>query len=597
MQVAIVSGEAMAVASGGERLAATYFPPAPGALPSLGVAVIVLERQGLWGLNLAVARALAAAGYPTLAVDGRGDANGDREAARLADVRAAIAALRQRTAAGRVLLFAPIEHAGAVARAAAAEGAAGVVLAGTRLPPAAGPADLDVFDALAPYEGPLLLLGTGDTEEHGPAVDALVAHAAHWRQASARCHLEMGIVDGPRMMLPQGGDHAISPANYVGVALELTLQWIERRYGPGYPRAWQGPPPSDQPGPPPLDDSPAAAVPVLTTGSVLLPPDAGLFEDGGAWSLTLPDGRAFALTDALRRLVALVDGHRNVGQIAAALSAEIGRNLPAEQVGRLLRERLAPLGVLEPDVRGHGGEDDSWMTDILIRCYEPHDRLRALLDNLTRVTRPPYNLILVVGKRHAVLNQHVGLDRARTRYAVFLDDDVILTEGWVERLRETMDRTGAGAVSARQLRMDGSPLSTAGACGERDVVEALSGGACFMFRNDLGLRFDETYVRSQWDDVDFMFQLYERGLRAYVDGRVDFYHHNDPKVWRGQNLRHFVEKWLGKGLLRGWALYTYENASAFMPCFGREDWAAGGTGASDVAGARGGGPRRNPTGS
>jgi len=149
-----------------------------------------------------------------------------------------------------------------------------------------------------------------------------------------------------------------------------------------------------------------------------------------------------------------------------------------------------------------------------------------------------------------------------------------LTEGWLERLRETMDRTGAGAVSARQLRMDGSPLSTACACGEENVVEALSGGACFMFRTDLGLRFDETYVRSQWDDVDFMFHLFERGYKAYVDGRVDFYHHNDPKVWRAQNLCHFVDKWTAKGLLRGWALYTYENGSAFMPCFGPTDEAA-----------------------
>jgi hypothetical protein len=81
-------------------------------------------------------------------------------------------------------------------------------------------------------------------------------------------------------------------------------------------------------------------------------------------------------------------------------------------------------------------------------------------------------------------------------------------------------------------------------------------------------------VRSQWDDVDFMFHLFERGYKAYVDGRVDFYHHNDPKVWRAQNLCHFVDKWTGKGLLRGWAMYTYENGSAFMPCFGPTDEAA-----------------------
>ena len=142
---------------------------------------------------------------------------------------------------------------------------------------------------------------------------------------------------------------------------------------------------------------------------------------------------------------------------------------------------------------------------------------------------------------------------------MFLDDDVLLTEGWLERLRETMDRTGAGAVSARQLRMDGSPLSTAAACGNGGIVEALSGGACFMFRTDLGLRFDERYVRSQWDDVDFMFQLYERGYKAYIDGRVSFYHHAEGKIWRNQNLMHFQEKWTTRKLLQGWLMYRYAN--------------------------------------
>ena len=68
-----------------------------------------------------------------------------------------------------------------------------------------------------------------------------------------------------------------------------------------------------------------------------------------------------------------------------------------------------------------------------------------------------------------------------------------------------------------------------------------------------------------------MFQFYERGYRAYVDGRVDFYHHNDPKFWRAQNLTYLVEKWTRRGRLRGWVLYTYDDGSAFMPCFGRED--------------------------
>jgi hypothetical protein len=235
-----------------------------------------------------------------------------------------------------------------------------------------------------------------------------------------------------------------------------------------------------------------------------------------------------------------------------------------------LRDRLEPLGVVTADSRGEGGEDESGMTDVLIRCYEPGERLRALLDNLTRVTHSPYNVILIVGRRHAARNQYLALDRTLTRYAVFLDDDVVLTDGWLERLRETMDRTGAGAVSGRQLALDGRALYTSAGCPEGAIVEAPIGGTCFMFRTDLGLRFDESYVRSQWDDVDFMFQLQELGYKTYVDGRVPFYHFAEGKIWLNQNFTHFNEKWTERGRLQGWLRYRYANGHliTLLPSFG-----------------------------
>jgi glycosyltransferase involved in cell wall biosynthesis len=178
-------------------------------------------------------------------------------------------------------------------------------------------------------------------------------------------------------------------------------------------------------------------------------------------------------------------------------------------------------------------------------------------------------VIVAVGKRSAVRNQNIALDRARTKYAVFLDDDILLTEGWLERLRETMDRTGAGAVSARQLRMDGTPLSSGAACQKDEIVEICFGGACFMFRTDLGLRFDETFVRSQWDDFDFIFQFYELGYKAYIDGRVEFYHHADPKICQDQNYDYFIRKWTQKGLYRGLMYCSYPGSHrGYLPNFG-----------------------------
>src|SRR5581483_10277052 len=532
----------------GQRVYAMYHPPT--GEPPLGprVAVLILEQLGPHRMNARLARALAAAGYPALALDfrGRGESEGDHDPdgqrhwipqRMIDDARAGLAMLRQLAAPDRVVLYGACQAGHVAAHCAALDGGDGLILAGTiilddyfrehfrgilpGMPRIADIPDLDVFQTLAAWHGPLLLIHGGAD----PYIDhkRLLELAERWHDAQPGRHLEMRVVDG--------GDHTFSSHPREQVLIQEAVAWLERRYGPGYPRAWQGPPPSrDLPGGPARDPSPAAQVPLLTTGALLHPPAPYAAEEAPGWRLELPDGRSFALTDALRRLVALVGGHRTVGESAARLGEELGRPVSATQLSALLHDKLAPLGVLEPDARGEGDEDESGMTDILIRCYEPNsDRVRALLDNLTRVTRSPYNIIVVAGKRSCVRNQNIALDRARTRYAVFLDDDILLTEGWLERLRETMDRTGAGAVSGRQLRMNGSPLASGAAVEKGEIAEICFGGACFMFRNDLGLRFDERYVRSQWDDFDFIFQLYELSYKCYIDGRVEIYHHADPK--------------------------------------------------------------------
>jgi alpha/beta superfamily hydrolase len=565
----------------GEAVYGTLYEPTEGAAQGRRVGVLLLEQVCWHRWHHRLAQHLAAAGYYALTFDfrGRGEsAGGDDDdmfrrhhapASMTADTRQAIATFRDLVPLNHLVGYAYCQAVHVLARCASVgelDGLVGVgatiiddyfrqsyrgVLSG--LPDIGTLPEFNMFDYLTDFDGPILFIyGEGDLFLAASPLHGVLQRGEAWERAEPGRAFEMCTV--------KDADHTFSARPMESIAVEQTLQWLDRRFGRGYPYTWQGLPPSMAPiSGPDRDDSPAAQVPLLTTGALVHPPDPFGEGETAAWRMELPDGRAFGLTEALRRLVSLVDGHRTVGEIAACLGEELGRAVSAEQISTLLHERLAPLGVLTPDARGEGGEDESGMTDVLIRCYQPGDKLRALLDNLTRVTRSPYNLILVVGRRHAAANQNRALDRARTRYAVFLDDDVLLTEGWLERLRETMDATGAGAVSGRQLGMDGRALYTSAGCPEGQIVEAPIGGTCFMFRNDLGLRFDEAYVRSQWDDVDFMYQLYERGLRTYVDGRVTFYHHAEGKIWRNQNLFYFQQKWQERKLLQGWVAHRYDN--------------------------------------
>ncbi|HWP30070.1 MAG TPA: glycosyltransferase [Chloroflexota bacterium] len=565
----------------GDRVYGTLYEPTPAAARGRRVGVLVLEQLSWHRMHHRLARKLAAAGYYALTFDfrGRGESEGGDDkamwerhhvpASMLADTRQAVATFRALVPLEHLVAYAYCQACHVAARCAREAGFEGLICAGATtideyfrqnyrgvlsgLPNLAEIGDLEMFEHLTDYDGALLFIhGERDLFLAASPLAHLAQRADAWSQAGPGREYEMCTV--------QGADHTFAARPHESIVIEYTLRWLDRRYGLGYPAEWQGPPPTPAPATLTRVEGPEDQVPLLATGAVVLPPDPSRpGEEATLWRLELPDGRSFGLTDSLRRLVGLIDGHRTVGEISVTLSAEIGHEVTPAQISRLLHERLAPLGVLVPDSRGEGDEEESGMTDILIRCYQPGDRLRALLDNLTRVTHTPYNVILVVGKRHAARNQNLALDRALTRYAVFLDDDVLLTEGWLERLRETMDRTGAGAVSGRQLGMDGRPLYTSAGCPEGAIIEAPIGGTCFMFRNDLGLRFDEAYVRSQWDDVDFMFQLYERGYKTYIDGRVNFYHWAEGKIWRNQNLLYFQEKWTKRGLLQGWVAYRYAN--------------------------------------
>src|SRR5579884_284412 len=333
--------EPVTLESGGDRLYAMYYPPTGEPPRGPRVAVLVLEQLGPHRMNVRLSRALAAAGYPVLAVDfrGRGESEGfyDPSGQRhwvpeemVDDARVALAALRARAAPERVVLFGACQAGHVAARCAATDGADGLVLAGIvnfddyfrehyrgvlpGLPRVSELPTVDLFETLASWVGPLLLIHGGADPYMSP--QRLLEQAERWWQAVPGRHLEMRIVDG--------GDHTFSARPREQILIAETVAWLERRYGPGYPRAWQGPPPGPTAGGAGAREGGVAAwVPLLVAGARLVREAQG--GPRVAWRLELPDGRAYGLTEALGRLVGLIDGHRTVGEISARLSAELGR--------------------------------------------------------------------------------------------------------------------------------------------------------------------------------------------------------------------------------------------------------------------------------
>ncbi len=138
-------------------------------------------------------------------------------------------------------------------------------------------------------------------------------------------------------------------------------------------------------------------------------------------------------------------------------------------------------------------------------------------------------------------------ERARGEYVVILNNDIILTTGWLQAMREVFDhQKNVGMVGAKLIYPDGV-LQEAGGIVWRDgsawnlgrnddaskpeynylrEVDYCS-GACLMLRREFWMSlggFDERYVPAYYEDTDLAFRVREAGKRVIYQPRAVVVH-------------------------------------------------------------------------
>jgi GT2 family glycosyltransferase len=169
-----------------------------------------------------------------------------------------------------------------------------------------------------------------------------------------------------------------------------------------------------------------------------------------------------------------------------------------------------------------------------------------------------------------------GAEEARGKWLVLLNNDTVVTDGWLDRLLETARRfPRAGAVGAALLAPDGR-LQEAGGIVWRDGSATNAGrgshpdappwayarevdycsGACLLLSRELFLQlggFDEAFAPAYYEDVDLAFRLRERGLAVVVQPLARVFHFEgttagtDPsrgaKRFQVEHRARFVARW------------------------------------------------------
>ena len=163
--------------------------------------------------------------------------------------------------------------------------------------------------------------------------------------------------------------------------------------------------------------------------------------------------------------------------------------------------------------------------------------------SVARHTRGSYSLLVVCEPGTCHENMNRVLARSRSRYVVFLDEDVeILTHGWLDRLvRDLAQDERLGAVGcaevkdgfARALYLNGARRAQGGLV-ERTWIPAYV-MAFDRVRYPL-LRFDERIPGDKgMTDVDACLQLRRHGFKVACDRRVVVYHPHKTPAQRGKD--------------------------------------------------------------
>lgn len=156
-----------------------------------------------------------------------------------------------------------------------------------------------------------------------------------------------------------------------------------------------------------------------------------------------------------------------------------------------------------------------------------------------------------------------AIARLANPWLAFLDDDVMVREGWLSELLKAAERhPRAGVVGCRFVGPDDKVFSAEIAlpwgpvghgdpdAGQWDYVRTCEAvcGACLLVRGDVldrGIRFDERFYPCQHEDVDFCLQARKAGFQVLYDGALVLQHKH---LFRGsgrlaRNTELLLDKW------------------------------------------------------
>ena len=198
--------------------------------------------------------------------------------------------------------------------------------------------------------------------------------------------------------------------------------------------------------------------------------------------------------------------------------------------------------------------------DIIMPIYNRTGNTDKCIESLKNNTQN-YNLILIEKMNSTAQNINEGLKQVKSEWFVIIDDDVVVSPGWLEKLKEyrkpdigqiqpkilyPFNRLIWSAdVSLKPLHQKGHLNVDIGQFNYTSEVEMLTGGCC-LYNSEIikkGIKQDENYKGSQYNDIDFSMQIKQAGYKLFYDGKCEVIHMHLFRQSENNNFQLFKSKW------------------------------------------------------
>jgi len=197
--------------------------------------------------------------------------------------------------------------------------------------------------------------------------------------------------------------------------------------------------------------------------------------------------------------------------------------------------------------------------ELIVVDNDSQDGTKGFLKRLKNVT-------VIFNEKNIGFGQgcNQGAEEAKGKYILFLNNDTIVTRGWLKNMVATIENIkDCGAVGAKILFFNGL-LQEAGTTIYRDGncyphgLEAYPykneysylrevdhcAAVCLLVNKKLFLQiggFDKKYYPAYYEDVDLSMEIRERGYRIYYQPNTIIYHYKSLSL-TGERVEHLIRR-------------------------------------------------------